>query len=136
MHKHRLSLKEKALIRRYLIWCYKTTKEDLDRIDRYYTQNLVDHFILDEFKKGSAPFLKQIDEFKKYLNQKLIKADQKKFSDKAAGKLTSEYQYLQKRFVAIEKSIKHFLGVKELGAIRNLYEEEMTERILQAREHS
>jgi len=51
MPKNIFSLDQKNLIRSYLVWCYKTTKEDLDKIDRYFTQNHVDNFILSRLKK-------------------------------------------------------------------------------------
>jgi len=38
--------------------------------------------------------------------------------------------------MAIEKTIKYFLGDKELEKINHLYEQEMTKRILEAREHT
>ena len=41
-----LSENQQRLMRRYFVWCYKTTKEELDKIDRYFTQNTVDDYIL------------------------------------------------------------------------------------------
>jgi len=58
-----------------------------------------------------------------------------KFLDENLIETKPEYQYLQARFSAIEKAICRFLGVKELEKIRALYEKEMMQRILQAREH-
>lgn len=52
MKKVKISYSQENLIRSYLIWCYKTTKEDLDRIDRYFTQVLVDRRLLDILLKG------------------------------------------------------------------------------------
>lgn len=134
----------KDLHRRYLIWCYKTTKEDLDRIDRYFTQQDVDQFLLNDLKKSrdyrsrktDKKFKEQIDGFAKYMQTKLASAQKKKFKDSKQTALNPDYQYLQHRFLAIEKAIVHFLGKKDLEKIRLLYEEEMTQRILQAREHT
>ena len=129
---------DKNLIRRYLVWCYKTTKEDLDRIDRYFTQNTVDQFILDQLEKDeqSRELLEPITEFAEYMTTKLDKAKEKKFRNTGGGALHPQYLYLTKRFQAIEKAIKHFLGKKALKDIAQTYEEEFTRRIWEAREHT
>ncbi len=131
------------LIRRYLIWCYKTTKEDLDRIDRYYTQLDVDAFLLKTLRRGKDYKRKKdeyyrglVDDFEKYMQKKKDNVDQKKFKDEKCKELSSEYLYVKNRFDAIERAIVDFLGEEELDHICTLYEEEMTSRILAAREHS
>ena len=137
-----ISNNQKQLIRRYLIWCYKTTKEDLDRIDRYYTQLKVDQLILDQFIKAPGFFKEEeayqnlVRDFEKYMATKKDNVDQKKFKDSKQQVLNPSYKYLRNRFAAIEKAIEHFLGVKELRKIEALYEEEFTRRILEAREHN
>jgi hypothetical protein len=133
---------EKNLVRRYLIWCYKTTKEDLDRIDRYFTQFEVDRQLLKTlqsmkgWKNVADPeqYKNLVDQFETYLHEKKSKAQAKKFY--SPPKLSAEYLYLRNRFEAIEKAVVHFLGKKELVKIERLYEEEMTRRILEAREHT
>ncbi|MBF0521621.1 MAG: hypothetical protein HQL24_01040 [Candidatus Omnitrophica bacterium] len=138
------TLEEKNLIRRYLIWCYKTTKESLDRIDRYYTQLKADDFILKELKAGqdfkkeeSNPAYKTLVKgFEDYMAQKKINVDQKKYSECDLKNLHPDYLYLKNRCSAIQNAIVHFLGKKELKAIQQLYEQEMTQRILQSREHT
>lgn len=140
----KISKKEKDLTRRYLIWCYKTTKEDLDRIDRYYTQVPVDLYVLKQLKsskeyKGSKVdknYKGFVSDFEKYIGAKKKNVDEKKFTDLKCEKLDPRYQYLKERFAAIEKAIVHFLGKKELDKINSLYEIEMTNRILSAREHT
>lgn len=129
------------LIRRYLLWCYKTTKESLDRIDRYYTQLDVDQFILEELNKRKKTKtdigLKQLVlDFESYMDKKKVNVDEKKFLDVASRTLSPEYEYLRLRFSAIEKAINHFLGSKELARVRQLYEEEMSQRILSSRENT
>ena len=138
--KQKFTSSEKKLIRRYLIWCYKTTKEAFERIERKFTQLMVDDFIVDEFKmlpevtrKELASNLKQFDE---YMNKKEMSALSEKFTDSQQGILSQNYLYLKNRFSAIEKAICYFLGKKELTTISKLYEEEMTQRILQARDHA
>ena len=130
---------EKHLLRRYLIWCYKTTKEDLDRIDRYFTQLKVDERLLSILKKeaGHDPVrLKKCEEFKLYMDNKVKNVLPKKFSDVPQQILQPEYWYLQTRLKALEQTIKDVLGPQELKKIVALYEAEMTRRILEAREHT
>lgn len=138
----KLTQNEKDLTRRYLIWCYKTTKEDLDRIDRYYTQLKADAFILDQLIKDSGFFKEDegyqalVRDFEKYMAAKKENVDKKKFKDVEKQTLNPNYKYLRNRFTAIEKTIEHFFGTKELTEIGRLYEEEFTKRILEAKEHS
>lgn len=142
MQKGRLTQGEKNLMRRYLTWCYKTTKEELDKIDRYFTQLIADDFTLKQLQgtKGyksstDKDYKNLVDQFKVYMDKKESSVLKKKFKDQKHAKLNPEYQYLRARFSALEKTIKHFFGVNELVKIRSLYEQEMTNRILQAREH-
>ncbi|MCA9406907.1 MAG: hypothetical protein KC684_10240 [Candidatus Omnitrophica bacterium] len=135
----KLTPKEKNLTRRYLIWCYKTTKEELDKIDRYYTQLPADRFILDQLKKSKdykdKNYRALVDGFSDYMDKKKANVDEKKFSDKKCAHLKTEYLYLKNRFQAIERAIIRFLGKTQLAKIEELYEVEMTQRILSAREH-
>ena len=136
--------REKELIRRYLIWCYKTTKEDLDRIERYFTQFEADTFLLKTLRSHkdyqtsvlADPYRKLVGAFETYMKEKHQKALKKKFVDETRTQMDPQYQYLRNRFGAIEKAIIHFFGKKELDVICRLYEEEMTSRILTAREHA
>ena len=127
---------ESLLTRRYLIWCYKTTKENLDRIERKFTQLTVDDFILDELKKKNAQqqCLGQFDELYRYIHSKREDAFKQKYTDASSKTLTDDYNYLTLRFGAIEKAILRFLGKAALAEIESLYEKEMTRRILEARE--
>lgn len=144
MAAEKLTTKERNLIRRYLIWCYKTTKEELDKTDRYFTQIIADGHILKTLKNGrdykgksaSAAYRKTVDDYKSYMDAKEAGAVKKKYRDPSRGILTEDYQYLANRFAAIEQTITRFLGARELTAISALYEREMTTRIMQAREHT
>ena len=71
---------DNKLVKRYLIWCFKTTKEDLDRINRYFTQSTVDQFLLKALKEDAEAnaISESIDEFEKYMQVKLNKAKEKK----------------------------------------------------------
>ena len=144
MVKKSKTAREKELIRRYLIWCYKTTKEDLDRIDRYFTQFEADTFLLktlrtqNDYQKAppTDPYRVLVAGFETYMKEKKLKALKKKFLNESGSQLEPQYRYLRNRFGAVEKAIVHFLGKKELTVIGRLYEEEMTTRILTAREHN
>lgn len=135
----KISPAEQNLIRRYLLWCYKTTKEDLDRIDRYFTQAIVDRRLLDILLKNKEKSLlcrKKIAEFQVYMGTKEKNALGKKYSNLKKKTLQPDYWYLQNRLAAIEQVIIEFLGRKELKSIQSAYEKEMTRRILEATEHS
>ncbi len=139
MKKQKITPLEKKLVRRYLLWCYKTTREDLERIDRKFTQLIVDYFVLGELtkleKKNRALIGAQIDGFKDYINKKEESAYQERFSDVGKRVPKPEYFYLRSRLAAVEKAIQCFLGQKDLLEISRMYEAEMTKRILEAREH-
>ena len=122
--KNKLDGGHKDLVRRYLIWAYKTTREGFERIERKTTQLVVDEYILKYFstKKFDIP-----EEFRAYIAGK--RKDERKL------KLSPEYVYLKNRLEAIEAAVTYFLGAKELKSIAGLYEGEFTRRILEAREH-
>lgn len=137
--KNKLSKKQRAIIQRYLVWCYKTTKESLDRIDRKFTQALVDRFILNQLQKASfqsgPEMIKVINDFERYIATKEEEGRKQKFSNADKEILNVEYAYLVKRLNAIEVAIRHFLGPRMLAKISHLYETEMTRRILESKEH-
>ena len=126
------------------MWCYKTTKEELDTVDRYFTQLKADAYVLKQLKRtkeyrssyGSKAYKDRIDQFQVYMSKKETNVLKRKFKDVNRKMLNSEYQYVRNRFAAIEGAIRHYLGLKELRTICSLYEQEMTHRILQAREHT
>ena len=133
----RKNRKNEKLAYRYLLWCYKTTKEQIDWIDRKFTQVEVDRYVLKCLQKSknlkSNP---KVDEFISYIEAKENRGLSEKFLDAKSKKLKPEYVYLQNRLVAIEKAIVHFCGKKALKEINVLYEQEMTRRILEARDHA
>lgn len=134
-----MTLSQKSLIRRYLIWCYKTTKEELDRIDRYFTQSLVDQRLLALLSKttgNDTAYQKKIDDFKIYMAAKEKSALEKKYLNFGKKVLQPQYRYLQDRLAAIEQVIVEFFGKSGLKTVQALYETEMTRRILEAREHA
>ena len=138
-----VTIKEKSLIRRYLIWYYKTTKEELDRIDRKFTQLTADAHILSELLKiqkqikvtEQAGYKKHIEGFKAYMAQKEKEGNELKFSNGEKKELNASYVYLTHRLQSVEKAMGVLLGKKELKIVQSLYEHEMTRRILESREH-
>ena len=133
----RKNRKNEKLAYRYLLWCYKTTKEQVDWIDRKFTQTEVDRYVLKCLQKSknlkSNP---KVDEFISYIEAKENRGLSEKFLDAKSKKLKPEYVYLQNRLSAIEKAIVYFCGKKALKEINVLYEQEMTRRILEARDHA
>ena len=126
----RLSLSHQGLIRRYLLWAYKTTREGFERIERKTTQLQVDKYLWARLNKNcpsEAGYQVLVEEFKVYIANK--KADEIKL------KKDPQYLYLQNRLAAIESATKHFLGAKALRAFEALFEAEFTRRILEAKEH-
>ena len=134
--KRSITSNEKNLIRRYLVWGYKTTKESLDRVDRKFTQLMVDDYVLHQLEKKTWTTGIKLKEFKQYIINKRQEALQEKFADQAHTVFNPSYEYLQNRYRALERAIVYFLGKAELKRINKLYEQEMTQRILQAREHA
>ena len=131
------------LIRRYLLWLFKTTKESFERIERKTTQLVVDEYILERIKTAGSgvPVSARkgydglVEEFKTYIKTKRADELKLKFLNGKGKSLHPQYVYLKNRLQAVEAAIRHFLGEKELRAMRSLYEKEFTGRILQARDH-
>lgn len=131
----------KNLKTRYLIWLYKTTKEELDRIDRKFTQLEVDGVIFNKLKPAFNKLPKsQKEAYKKYLadwsgyiKNKKIDAEQLKFEK--TGEIKPNYLFLRIKLSAIESAIKKLIGRSQLNQIRLLYHQEMLKRILEERQH-
>ena len=130
--KGKLNAGRQHLIRRYLLWAYKSTKESFERIERKTTQLTVDEFILKYLFKHKYEIPPA---FKTYISDKRKDELKLKFVDGDKQKLHPEYVYLKDRLEAIEAAIAYFLGAKELRQIQELYEKEFTRRILEARDH-
>jgi len=138
----KLSSEERGLIKRYLLWCYKTTKEDLERIDRKFTQLEVDYFVLDCLnksktkvqKKSKPQFLRKIGEFEKYIKDKERMAKKEKYLN-SKSILNPDYLYLKNRLSSIENAIESFLSKTDLDLIKEIYQTEMERRIVVATGH-
>ncbi len=138
----KISADHRSLIRRYLLWAYQTTRESFERIERKTTQLMVDEYILKtltRISKADAALSKEyqkfIREFQQYIANKKQDELKQKFVDEDRKYFHPQYLYLRNRLSAIEEAVKYFFGLRELKAMKVLYEEEFTRRILQAREH-
>jgi hypothetical protein len=126
---------------RYLLWLYKTTKEEFDRIERKFTQVDIDKKIMRHMGENfNSRNLKRKNEtrkllkgFKEYINKKEKDGRELKFEGR---KLQPEYYHLSLKLEAIEKTIIEELGHKGLGEIKALYEQEMRRRIIVAQDHT
>jgi hypothetical protein len=115
-----------------LLWAYKSTKENFERIERRSTQLMVDDFCLGYFSKKNFEVPAA---FKTYVENKRLEDLKQKYTDEKAKKLNPEYVYLKNRLAAIEAAVKHFLGAREMKRMEGLYEDEYSRRILEARDH-
>ena len=124
----------KNLKKRYLIWLYKTTKEELDTIERKFTQAEIDNFLLKEISRldTGGKVAKFIADFETYIRTKEKEGNEQKFSGK---ELKPQYIFLELKLKAVEKAIAKELGEDALKEIKLLYEMEMIERIIKSREH-
>ncbi|MCM8779833.1 MAG: hypothetical protein NC914_01610 [Candidatus Omnitrophica bacterium] len=128
------------LTRRYLIWLYKTTKEAFDKYERKFTQLEVDELLLAEIEKelkdvyspGNKKELeKYVNDFRNYIAEKEKACLELKYKGK---RINPQFLFLDVKLNAIEAVIKRCLGSKGLAEIKELYEQEMTQRILKSAE--
>jgi len=133
----------KNLKKRYLIWLYKTTKEELDRIDRKFTQLDIDKFMIKTISKKISLYnntkKKSLNKFlidlKNYIKNKEEAALKARFKNSDKSTTKDDYIFLKLKLETIEKAIKKVLGKNILFEIKNLYEQEMIKRILEERVH-
>ena len=128
------------LTRRYLIWLYKTVKEDFDRYERKFTQLLVDEFLLKEIEaelkdaylpREKKELEKFVNDFRSYIADKEKACLQLKYKGK---RINPDFIWLDVKLNAIETAIKKYFGAKGLKEIKQLYEKEMIEKILKTTE--
>ncbi len=125
----RLSSNHQALIGRYLIWAYKSTKESFDRLERKTTQALADDFIWKQLNSKHAKDLKDP-------SYKVLVENYRTYIDKKKEQPIDQSQllYLRNRLAAVEAAIKNFLGARALPKIRHDYEQEFTRRIWESKD--
>ncbi len=128
---------QESLYKRYLLWLYKTTKDELDKIERKFTQLDIDRQIQKILKKksdvlksplrgGITPFL---EEGKEYIFEKESDAQKLKLTEE--GLLNPKYLFLHLKLEAITQITKIHFGQKGLEEFKRLYEEAALRRILE-----
>lgn len=126
-----------SLYKRYLFWLYKMTRDELDRIERKFTQLEIDEEItrfFDRVLTGLSGALSQevgglVDEWKRYVAQKAADASRLKHGRTGAPK--PEILLLHMKLAAVEKLADSYLGKKALKDFRRLYEDAAMQRILE-----
>ncbi len=119
---------------RYLLWLYKTSKEELDRTERKFTQLEVDRVLIEELRRldGDRKISPFIDSYRRYMQKKEKEGRGLKYRGKL---LRPEYLFLARRLRAVESAVKRMLGSRELARFKSLYEQEMSGRILKSTSH-
>ena len=133
--KKALTVEQKALVRRYLIWAYKTTRESFERIERKTTQLVVDDYLVGQLLKSPSKQSRRVSEFKQYIANKRQDEIKLKYAGEGKAAFDPEYLYLKDRLDAIKQGITYFLGKNAIKGIEQLFEKEFTRRILESKEH-
>lgn len=129
------------LRKRYLIWLYKTTKEEFDKYERKFTQTDIDKDLLMEMENQllgvylpheKANLEKFVNQYREYISDKEKACLELKYQGK---KTNPEFIFLDVKLNAVEKLIVKELGRRGLERTKALYELEMAERILRSAEH-
>ena len=131
----------KNLKKRYFVWLYKTTKEEFDKYERKFTQTDIDKDILLEMENAlmgsylpheKEALEKLVNNFKDYISGKEKICLELKYQ---GLKTNPEFIFLDVKLDVIEKLIIKEFGKKALEEIKELYEKEVTRRILRGAEH-
>jgi hypothetical protein len=130
--------KDKAsLHKRYLLWLYKMTRDELDKIERKFTQLDIDSEIEKKLaqrsgsfsaaaRKGLEPFL---SEWKEYVALKRKDAQKLKFNE--AGEVVASYLFLRLKLECVEAITARRFGARTLSGFKQLYEESSIRRIME-----
>jgi hypothetical protein len=119
---------KKSLHKRYLLWLYKMTRDELERIERKFTQLDVDRQI-EAFlsKKNGISVL--LEEWKSYILAKESDALKLKFS--SDGRLDPKYRFLMLKLEVISQIIVKMFGRRTFNEFKRLYEERALRMILE-----
>lgn len=120
---------KRSLQKRYLFWLYKTTKDELDKIDRKFTQLEIDRRIQEILVKSSRKAGRAlqggigllVEEWKGYIAQKERDALRLKFSE--GGALDPKYVFLHLKLKSISQVILAMFGAGVLEEFKSRYEE-------------
>ena len=119
---------KKSLHKRYLFWLYKTTKDELDKIDRKFTQLDIDRDI-EKILSSKEGISEQLKEWKEYIIAKESDALKLKFANE--GSVDPRYLFLSLKLEAIEHITKKMLGRRILLEFKKLYEDTSLRAIAQ-----
>ena len=118
-----------SLQKRYLFWLYKTTKDELDRIDRKFTQLDIDREMLDIFRhqadiapdvvRGGLDALAR--EWKEYVAGKEADARKLRFDDE--GRVLASYYFLHLKLKGTLAIARRRFGANMFRYFKRLYEE-------------
>lgn len=133
---------KKNLQLRYLMWLYKTTKEQIDRIDRKFTQLDIDCKIrayLAVHIKKYPPAVRngleaQLTKWSRYISDKEVAALDSKFCDSKKRIPRAEYAFLSLKLQVVEKLMRTAGGAKFLQGVKRAYYREMARRIFAEKE--
>jgi hypothetical protein len=104
---------DKSLVKRYLFWLYKMTRDELDRIDRKFTQLEVDRGIQKIFREHEdgvlAPFIGEWDK----------------------GGVLSSYVFLRLKLEAVQSVASKRFGRRIVSEFEKIYEDAAMKNILQ-----
>lgn len=127
---------QNSLSKRYLLWLYKMTRDEADKIERKFTQLDIDREVEKFLKKktgglksslkaGMSPFM---EEWKEYIFAKESDAQKLKFTEE--GQPDPKYIFLRLKLEAIESVMKASFGATFFKEARKLYEDSCIQRIL------
>jgi hypothetical protein len=119
----------RSLQKRYLFWLYKTTKDELDRIDRKFTQLDIDRAMLDFFRgravgardvvKGGVDIF--VREWQEYVTGKEADARKLRFDEK--GGILASYYFLHLKLKAVLDLAQRRFGARAVRDFKRYYEE-------------
>lgn len=119
----------RSLQKRYLFWLYKTTKDELDRIDRKFTQLDIDRAMLDVFRCQAVAARDAVQggvdafvrEWQDYVAQKETDARKLRFDEE--GRVLASYYFLCLKLSAVLDMIRRRFGAKTVKDFKRLYED-------------
>lgn len=121
---------EKSLTKRYLFWLYKTTRDELDRIDRKFTQLEVDRGLQRVFRsRGNAALSSFMDEWDRYIVAKEADARKLKFDEQ--GKELAFYVFLRLKLESVIEITRERFGIRAVRQFEQLIEEAAMKYILE-----
>lgn len=126
----------RSLQKRYLFWLYKTTKDELDRIDRKLTQLDVDREMLDIFRRDKGAedsahsgLQAPVKDWENYIAHKEADARKLLFDDE--GRVLASYYFLRLKLKAILGVTRRRFGAATVRHFKRYYEEASMKLIMQ-----